>query len=91
MCGVQHWVQSDVYSKNQIRLIGIWLTYSTASNIYTLPTCRSYKGCDNTVYIVLSCGHMCYCEVCSNKSVYTRCAECNIGFNQMSTQKIKFD
>ena len=88
---VQYWVQSDVYPKNQIRLIGIWLTYNTASNIYTLPTCRSYKGCDNTVYIVLSCGNMCYCEVCINKSVYTRCAECNTGFNQMSTQKIKFD
>ena len=66
-------------------------TTSSTNNIYTLPTCRSYKGCDNTVYIVLSCGHMCYCEVCINKSVYTRCAECNTGFNQMSTQKIKFD
>ena len=64
---------------------------SNTTNAYTLPTCRSYKGCDNTVYIVLSCGHMCYCELCINKSVYTRCAECNTGFNQMSTQKIKFD
>ena len=66
-------------------------TNSTTNNTYTLPTCRSYKGCDNTVYTVLSCGHMCYCEVCINKSVYTRCAECNTGFNQMSAQKIKFD
>ena len=58
------------------------ITYNTnTTNAYTLPTCRSYKGCDNTVYIVLSCGHMCYCELCINKSVYTRCAECNTGFN----------